>query len=116
MTKEETIRLLQVLRSAYPNAKISDPQGIVTAWLMAFGDEPADVIYKSARHHMNVSPFFPTIADIRQSINRGQMLFEMQEAQGQAKLETRKSIINPETTLCDLCGLCDKHDQALCEW
>lgn len=75
MTRIEIIKLLKALRAAYPSAKIADPEGMVDAWELAFGEDDAARIYKAARVHMNGNKFFPTIADIRACINRGELLY-----------------------------------------
>jgi hypothetical protein len=77
MTQNEISKLLEMLVNAYPMAikNITNPDALVSAWELAFGDDPADVIYKAARHHMNTCKFFPTVADIRQSINKGQLIY-----------------------------------------
>lgn len=77
MTQEEISMLLEMMLNAYPMAskKITNPDATIKAWELAFGDEPADVIYKAARHHMNTNKFFPTVADIRGCINKGQMIY-----------------------------------------
>ncbi len=122
MTREEVIKLLQILRAAYPNTKINDPAGTVSAWELAFGEDEADTIYKAARHYMNTGKFFPTIADIRKAIRKGNMIYGMkQEAQNNSTLVANTptaphKLISPDVTFCDLCELCDKHDQRLCDY
>lgn len=78
MTKDEIVKLLSMMRSAYPNTKIPDPSGIVSAWELSFGDEDATCVYMAARYHMKHSPFFPTVADIQKAIPRGQLLYSGQ--------------------------------------
>lgn len=78
MTQGEIMKLLSMLRSAYPNTKIPDASGIVSAWELAFGDEDPTNVYMAARYHMKHSPFFPTPADIQKAIPRGQLLYSGQ--------------------------------------
>ena len=116
MTREEVIRLLETIRAAYPNAKgIVDPKKTVDVWTMAFAEDPADVIYKAARHHFNTNRFFPNVADIRDCINKGQMLYGPQEIHYPAIPEAPNKLIPKDTSFCDLCGLCDIRDQRFCE-
>ena len=75
MTRKEIIELLNVVRSNYPNAKLPSPRDTVSAWELAFADEPADLIFMAARHHMKTNKFFPTVADIMSCINKGQMIY-----------------------------------------
>ena len=116
MTREETIKLLQMMRAAYPNVKITDPAGTVAAWELAFSDFPADMIYKAARHHLNTSPYFPLVADIRKSINKGAMLYSEDPEQKKIAPSAPDRMIPVQESFCDLCGLCDKRDQSLCEY
>ena len=113
MTREETIKLLKMMRAAYPQVKITDPAGTVEAWELAFADFPAEVIYKAARHHLNTSPYFPLVSDIRKSINKGDMLFSGD--QKRIAPTAPNMLIPVESSFCDLCGLCDAKDQSLCE-
>lgn len=75
MTREQTIDLLEIMAAAYPNAKIKDPERMVQAWQLAFGEEDAERVYKAARYHINHSKFFPTAADIRDGMTRGNIIY-----------------------------------------
>lgn len=117
MNRKEIIELLNIVRSAYPNTKIDSPKDTVLAWELTFGDDPADVIYKAARHHMNTCKFFPTPADIKKNINKGQMLYGESEA-SIPKIPTKKI---PEVNCplndhyCILLGdLCDGAEDGKC--
>ena len=117
MTRQEIIELLNIVRSNYPNAKIPSPRDTVSAWELAFADEPADVIFKAARHHMNTNKFFPAVADIKSCINKGQMLYGDSEA-SVPKIPTKKI---PEVNCplndhyCILLGdLCDGAEDGKC--
>lgn len=122
MTRREIIKLLEAMRAAYPNAKITDPEGTVNAWEMAFGEQAAETIYKAARWHMNTNKFFPTVADIRAGIKRGEMLYSSDAPvrnigdYAPNLPERTHKIISPETSFCDSCGLCDRKQQELCEF
>ena len=75
MTRAEIVDLLELVSSAYPNAKIKDAENTVRAWELAFGEYPADQIYKATRLHMNTNRFFPTPADISNLIVRADLLY-----------------------------------------
>ena len=87
MTREEIIKLLQAVRSAYPTAKISDPAGLVDAWEREFGGYHAEVIYKATRAYMTKGKFFPTISDILKNITRGQLLYSPAPQAPQLKIQ-----------------------------
>lgn len=117
MTRKEIIKLLEMMMAAYPNAKIVNPSELVSAWELSFGQDKADVIYKAARHHMNTNKFFPTVADIKSCINKGQMLYGDSEA-SVPKIATKKI---PEVNCplndhhCILLGdLCDGAEDGKC--
>lgn len=75
MTREQIIDLLEIMAAAYPNTKIKDPQRMVEAWMLAFSEDDAERVYKAARHHINNNRFFPTAADIRESMTRGELIY-----------------------------------------
>lgn len=76
MTREEIVSLLEILVASYPNAKVSDPDGMVAAWELAFAEESAESIYKAARHHINTNKFFPTPADIRAVMVKASIVYD----------------------------------------
>ena len=77
MTHEEITDLLELVVNAYPNAmkSISNPDATIRAWEMAFGNDEAESVYKAARLHMDLSPFFPTIADIKSNMRKGELVY-----------------------------------------
>lgn len=113
MTRKQIIELLGILEDAYPNIKFKNPEGTVTTWEMAFGSEDAEKVYKAARYHISKSPFFPTVADIKKAIPKGQLLFSEQDRLKIAPTAPMKKI-DPNATFCDLCELCDIRNQTYC--
>ena len=75
MTREEIARLLKLVYSAYPNAKIKDIKTMVDAWEMTFGSYDAEAVYKAARLHMETNRFFPTPADIKEKMVKAKVVF-----------------------------------------
>ena len=88
MTRDEIVSLLEIVISAYPNAKINDAGAMVSAWEMCLGDFSAESVYKAARLHMNTNRFFPTPADIRSNIVRAEMVYRDSEID-QKRLEAK---------------------------
>ena len=76
MTRQEILRLLQFLKGCYPHARIEDPEGVLAAWELVFGDQEAELVYKAARCHINRSQYFPTPADIKNNFSRARYLFD----------------------------------------
>ena len=75
MSRDEITKLLALAISAYPNTKNIDAKAMVTVWEMAFGEEPAERVYKAMRFHINTSRFFPTVADIRNVMVRAEIVY-----------------------------------------
>lgn len=76
MTKTETIKIMAVLRAAYPQyyAKQSDEdlQGIVNLWAEMFDDEPYEVVAMATKALIKTrtSTFPPTIGEINERIQQ----------------------------------------------
>ena len=75
MTRQEIADLLELVIANYPKTFIKDAKATLSVWEMAFGDEPAERVYRAARHHMDVSKDFPTVAHIREAMNKGEMIY-----------------------------------------
>lgn len=84
MTKEETIKLLALIKLAYPNSYKDidrDTQvATVNLWYRAFADTPLSIVEMALDNFVKSSKFPPTIADITE----------------------RLRVINSEATLCVL--------------
>ena len=75
MNRDQITDLLEMVSTAYPNAKIKDPARMVSVWEMTFGEYDAETIYKAARLHMKENKYFPTPADIIEKIARADLLY-----------------------------------------
>ena len=78
MTREETIKLLAIISSAYPYAskEIKDASALATAWEMTLGEFSAESVYKATRLHMETNKYFPSPSDIRDKIVRSQIVYQ----------------------------------------
>lgn len=74
MTRDQITQVLEFLVTNY-NKKIADPKALADSWEMAFGDVEAEAVFKAARFHVDTSPFFPTIADIKKKIVRATVAY-----------------------------------------
>lgn len=106
MSREEVIKLLGILYSAYPyiKDKVNDPQVMASAWEMCLGDFSAESVYKAARLHMNTNKYFPTPADIRSNIVRAEIVYRDSEIDGkrlEAKCEPSTAISETEEQYLD---------------
>ena len=75
MTREEIIKLLDIVSATYPHAKIKDPSALVSAWEMTLGDFSAESVYKATRYHLETNKFFPSPSDIRDNIIRAELVY-----------------------------------------
>ena len=75
MTREEIIKLLDVVSATYPHAKIKDPSALVSAWELVLGDFSAEAVYKATRYHLETNKFFPSPSDIRDNIVRAELIY-----------------------------------------
>lgn len=92
MTRDEITKLLEFVCAAYPNAKINDPAGTASVWEMAFGEYPAESVYRAARLYMDSSAFFPTIADIKKFIPRAEIIISSENKKLMPNVEQVKKI------------------------
>ena len=108
MTREETIKLLAMVRANYPNVKISDPSATVSAWEMALGGYSAEAVFKSARLHMMTSKFFPTPADILEKLVRSEIVYNGPDIK---QIPAPKAFVSPipEENV-------DEYLEVFCEW
>lgn len=68
-TKPEIAQLVAVLRAAYPRQVISQTQynQLVTVWADLLSDLPFQQLQLAAKQHSTTSPWFPSVAEIRQA-------------------------------------------------
>ena len=129
MTRQEVIKLLGWLRSAYPNTKIVDAAGMVSVWEMEFAEDDANKIFMAARWYIHRHEFFPSPNEIRKCIDAGEIAYSQTE---QPKIEPPKppvrkiepyctvaqQVLNDGTTICPYFNgeICDgtKADYELC--
>lgn len=79
MNREETIKLLALLRANYPNVKIQDPAATVTAFQMNLEEYSAESMLAAAKLHMKTSPYFPEPSDLIAKRVKGEMIYSKKE-------------------------------------
>lgn len=81
MTREETIKVLSILKVAYPNAYrgMTKQEGlaVVALWSMQFADTPSEVVTMALHKLISKNTFAPTIAEIKEKIKS--MYYEISE-------------------------------------
>ena len=72
MTREETTKILAVLKAAYPNSYKNMSQkealGTVAVWHMQFADMPVDIVMMAIQKMISCSKFPPSISEVKQKI------------------------------------------------
>lgn len=92
MTREETIKILAIVRANYPNVKINDPAATVSAWEMSLGGYTAEAVMRAVKLHMTTSKFFPTPADILEKMVRSQIVYNGPELKA---ISAPKALVTP---------------------
>lgn len=72
MTREETIKLLAILKAAYPNSykgmTKEEANGTIATWHLQFAKMPANVVFIAINQIISVNQFPPTISEVRKKI------------------------------------------------
>lgn len=72
MTREETIKLLTVLKTSYPrfytNLSKIDAENIINLWSVMFAEDEAKAVEIALYKLIATSPYPPSIADLRKTI------------------------------------------------
>lgn len=72
MTREETIKVLAILKAAYPNSyknmSEDEANGTVTVWAVQFTDIPVDLVMIAINKIISNSPFPPAISEVKEKI------------------------------------------------
>lgn len=69
MTRDETIKLLSILKAAYPNSykgmTKEEANGMIAVWTVQFAKVPANVVYIAVNKIISESPFPPAISEVK---------------------------------------------------
>lgn len=72
MTREETIKVLVILKAAYPNSykgmTREEAQGTVSVWAMQFAAFPVEVVLLAINKIIASSTFPPTISEVKEKM------------------------------------------------
>lgn len=122
MTREEIVDLLEILAANYPNTKITDAENMVNTWELAFAEDPAEDIYKAARHHINYKKFFPTPAEIREEVVKARLLYDQEsdvpmiEAPATSYIEDNSrfdDLVESIPAYNEICRKCSKYSECI---
>ena len=73
MTREETIKMLAILKAAYPNSykgmTKDEANGMIAVWTMQFADMPADIVLMALNKLISTSQFPPAISEVKKKIS-----------------------------------------------
>ena len=72
MTREETIKVLAILKAAYPNSyknmSKDEANGTVMIWSMQFAKVPVELVMIAINKLISTSPFPPAICEVKDRI------------------------------------------------
>lgn len=72
MTRDEAIKILSILKAAYPNSykgmSRDEANGVVMVWTTQFAKFPANVILIAVNKLISSSPFPPAISEVRKTL------------------------------------------------
>ena len=72
MTREETIKILAILKAAYPNSyrnmSKDEANGTVVVWQTQFASIPAEMVLIAVNKLISTSPFPPAICEVKDRI------------------------------------------------
>lgn len=72
MTRQEAIKILSVLKAAYPNSyrgmTKEEANGTVNIWAIQFGNIPYDVVSIAVNKLISTNTFPPSIAEVKEKI------------------------------------------------
>lgn len=72
MTKDETLRVLAILKAAYPASYSGmtkrEATGTVAVWFTQFADVPVDIVLMAVQKLISTSKFPPAISEVKSKI------------------------------------------------
>ena len=72
MTREETIKVLAILKAAYPNSyknmSLDEANATASVWAVQFAEVPVDLVMIAINKAISTSPFPPAISEIKEKI------------------------------------------------
>lgn len=72
MTKDETLRVLAILKAAYPSSYNGmtkrEANGTVAVWCTQFADVPVDIVLMAVQKLISTNKFPPAISEVKDKI------------------------------------------------
>ena len=72
MTREETIKVLAILKAAYPNSyknmSLDEANATATVWAVQFAEVPVDLVMIAINKVISTSPFPPAISEVKEKV------------------------------------------------
>lgn len=72
MTREETVKILSILKAAYPNSykgmTREEGNGVISVWASQFAHIPAEIVVIAINKLISTSTFPPAIAEVKEKI------------------------------------------------
>ena len=127
MSKDETVKILAVLKAAYPNfyKNISSQEatGVINLWTLQFKSVPGDIVYLAVTKLIATNVFPPTIAEVKKKLRSmygeavGELIshdLDTDERNAFKRIARYTRCVEQEPTLSDLCergGNIEAHDK-----
>lgn len=116
MTREDSIKILAVLRAAYPSTYKSmtrdEAEAIINLWAMMFAEEDYQIVQAAVKAHIatDTSAFAPPVGKIKEAIAKLKSPDEMTEAEAWALVAKalRNSAYNASQEFAALPPICQK--------
>lgn len=72
MSKDETVKILAVLKAAYPNfyknISSQDATGVINLWTLQFKSVPVDIVYLAVTKLIATNTFPPSISEVKKKL------------------------------------------------
>ena len=72
MTRDETVRVLSLLKAAYPNSykgmSKQEGIGVISVWSSQFATVPVDLVIIAINKLISTKPFPPSISEVKEKI------------------------------------------------
>lgn len=73
MTKDETLKVLAILKAAYPanysGMSRREAEGVVTVWALQFADVSAEIVLMAVQKLISTSKYPPVVSEVKSKIS-----------------------------------------------
>ena len=106
MTRDDTIKVLAVLKAAYPasyrNMSKDEANGVVMIWATQFAADPVQVVMMAVQKLIAVSQFPPSIAEVKSKLHN--LYWEAEGRLLTCNIEMGEDEVKAVTAIRDACS------------